>query len=220
MPNIIKTFLITTLLSCNATPSNSDTHYKIQAKATTQINHVASTSKVENSISFDTYCNARFGYCVDFPKGLIYPQPESENGDGRVFKNRKGEAILTVFGRNNSDSEFGHISLEQQFYDDLHGAEEENGNKERVINYQKLGNNFFVISGLKKGKVFYQKTIIKDEAFAFAILEYNESEKMIFDKISDRIFKSFKWLKQFDVVAISSSRYPSFSSGLTNIAKY
>lgn len=192
MRNIIKAFIIITLLSCNATPSNPDTHVNSQTKDTTQINHLAPTSKVDNNISFDTYCNPRFRYCVDYPKGLVYPQPESENGDGRVFKNKKGEEILTVFGRNNSDPDFGHISLEQQFNDDLHGAEEENGNKGRVITYQKLGKDFFVISGLKNGKVFYQKTINKDEAFAFAILEYDENEKMIFDKVSDRIFKSFK----------------------------
>ena len=189
MQNIIKTLIVLTLLSCNARPSNPDRPEKTHTK---DANQVQTTSKLDNKISFDTYCNARFGYCVDYPKELVYPQTESENGDGKVFKNRKGEEILTVFGRNNSDPDFGHISLEQQFNVDLHGAEEENGNKERVINYQKLGNNFFVISGLKKGKVFYQKTIIKDEAFAFAILEYNESEKRIFDKISDRIFKSFK----------------------------
>ena len=100
--------------------------------------------------------------------------------------------ILSVFGRNNSDRDFGHISFEQQFNNDLHGAEEENGNNGQVITYQKLGKDFYVISGLKKGKVFYQKTIIKDEAFAYAILEYDESDKMTFFKVSSRIFKSFK----------------------------
>ena len=37
-----------------------------------------------------------------------------------------------------------------------------------------------------------QKTILKEGAFAYAILEYPESEKEIFDKVSTRLFRSFK----------------------------
>lgn len=185
--NLLTSFLLS-LLACNTTPSNHDN------QSTGGQKRIDSTSKpvVDNSLKFDTYCNARYGYCIDYPTGLIYPQPESYNGDGRVFKNKQGDEVLTVFGRMNASPEGGTISLEQQFDDDLHGNSEENGNKDRVITYQKLGNTFFVISGYKKGKIFYQKTILKDESFAYAILEYSENEKGIFDKVSERIFKSFK----------------------------
>jgi len=33
---------------------------------------------------FDTYCNARFGYCIHYPNDLLYPQREADNGDGRA----------------------------------------------------------------------------------------------------------------------------------------
>lgn len=192
MQNVINTLLILTLFSCNATPSNQTTQDKSQKQDTISANQVTTASKVDNDLSFDRYCNARYGYCIDYPKGVIYPQPESYNGDGRVFKNKQGQEILRVFGRNNSDPDFGNISLKQQFNDDLHGVDEENGNNDRVITYQKLGKTFFVISGYNKGRVFYQKTILKDDAFAYAILQYDEADKATFDKVSERIFKSFK----------------------------
>ena len=186
-----KTFLsitLLTLVACNSTPNNQTTQ-----KNNPQTDSIATQIQiVDNSINFDTYCNARFAYCIEYPKGIIYPQPESQNGDGRVFKNKQGEEVLTVFGRLNADPDGGTISLEQQYDDDLHGALEENVNKDRVITYQKLGKTFFVISGYKKGKIFYQKTLLKEDAFAYAILEYSENEKEVFDKVSERLFKSFK----------------------------
>jgi hypothetical protein len=148
-----------------------------------------SPSTAENTLKFDKYCNARFGYCIDYPHDVIFPQPESSNGDGRVFKNKQGHVVLTVFGRRNDSPDGGTISLEQQFDDDLHSIAGENGN---VVTYQKLGKTFFVISGYIKGKIFYQKTILKEDAFAYAILDYSENEKSTFDKVSERIFKSFK----------------------------
>ncbi len=45
------------------------------------------------------YHNDRFGYTVDYPSDLLVPQGEADNGDGQVFKARKGDATLTVFGQ-------------------------------------------------------------------------------------------------------------------------
>lgn len=188
MNKILLTAALVTLLACNSTPSNQNTQTENQQTLPTSTQEPV----VDNSIKFDTYCNGRYGYCIDYPSAVVYPQPESYNGDGRVFKNKKGEDVLTVFGRMNASADGGTISLEQQFDDDLHSVDEENGNKDRVITYQKLGKTFFVISGYKKGKIFYQKTILKGDSFAYAILQYDESEKDVFDKVSDRIFKSFK----------------------------
>lgn len=175
-------------IACNSKPGSQNTQKRNQpAKPSLKQEPV-----VDNSIKFDNYCNARFGFCIDYPKDIIYPQPESYNGDGRVFKNKHGDEVLTVFGRRNTNPDGKVISLEQQYSDDLHGAEDENGNKDRVLTYQKLNKTFFIISGYRKGKIFYQKTIVKDESFAYAILQYDEAEKGIFDKVSERIFKSFK----------------------------
>jgi hypothetical protein len=144
---------------------------------------------VAQDFTFATYCNARFRYCVDYPKELLFPQRESENGDGRIFNDKNGQEVLRVFGRNNSDPDFGNISLKKQFSDDVKDA---NRNKDTKITYQKLGKSFFVISGTRNSKVFYQKTIVKEDAFAYAILQYDQSEKQIYDKLSERIFESFK----------------------------
>src|SRR4051794_7376036 len=50
-----------------------------------------------------TYSNARFGYSIEIPPGFV-PQPEADNGDGRVFKTPT--ASLTVFGGNIVEADF------------------------------------------------------------------------------------------------------------------
>jgi hypothetical protein len=66
------------------------------------------------------------------------------------------------------------------------------------ITYHKLGKNFFVLSGYKKDRIFYQKTIIEQDdlsqnpSFAYAILEYRDQDKEVYNKISEKVFTSFE----------------------------
>jgi len=135
----------------------------------------------------NTYCNARFGYCINYPKFLI-AQPESQNGDGRIFTNKEGQKILTGFGRLNQDADGNAISLNKQYTSDIQELSKAKSN----ISYQKLGKDFYILSGHKNGKIFYQKMIVKNDTFCFAILEYQDSDKPIYDSVSVDIFKSFK----------------------------
>jgi len=145
------------------------------------------SEKTSQNQDYDQYCNVRFNYCLYYPK-FLNPQPESANGDGRIFFNKKGDEVLRVFGRFNLDAEGETITLERQYKIDV----QDNLKKKNIITYKKLGKTFFVISGYRNGKIFYQKTILKNDAFAFAILQYPKDEKEIYDKVSAEIFKSFK----------------------------
>ncbi|QEC44768.1 hypothetical protein [Pseudobacter ginsenosidimutans] len=136
----------------------------------------------------DSYCNARFGYCIGYPAGVLTPQEESANGDGKKFTNQKGEVILTVFGRLNLDSEGEVISLSKQYSNDLARLQ-----KHATISYKASGKDFYVISGqYKNGKTFYHKMILKHDAFCFALLEYGTDQKTVFDKYATVVFRTFK----------------------------
>jgi hypothetical protein len=136
---------------------------------------------------YKSYCNSRFQYCIDYPDFLI-PKPESENGDGRIFENKKGAKILTVFGRINQDADGNPLSLKTQFESDIKTMQENRKN----ITYKKLGKTFYVLSGTDNEKTFYQKTIIKKDAFCFAILTYSKQGKMLYDSVTGHIAASFK----------------------------
>jgi hypothetical protein len=145
-------------------------------------------------LTFETICNDRYGFCVDYPKKILYPQPLSGNGDGRYFSNKKGDHILTTYGRRNYTGG-EKISLGEQYEEDLRSEElvdEIIGTEKKVITYSKLGNSFFVISGFYRGHIFYEKVVLRVEGFAYAILVYDENEKKIYNQVVDRIFKNFK----------------------------
>jgi hypothetical protein len=146
---------------------------------------------------FDTYCNARFGFCIEYPKDILTPGDESENGDGRIFSDTSGQTTLRVFGRIAEGVDGHQISIAQQYAEDLKTPMTPEGTEEFIITYKKLGEDFFVISGYANGKfhgrkVFYQKTIAKNGAFAYAILTYNETQQKQFNSVPGKVFKSFR----------------------------
>lgn len=176
---LLPTIVPLLFFSCTSSPS-SKTDKPLQVDSVTSV-------QADNSIQYGNYCNGRYDYCIDYPKSL-YPQQESGNGDGRVFKDKMGDEVLRVYGSPNGEA----LTIDQQFENDLVGFGEADGTKGRTITYQKCGKNFYVLSGFMKGKVFYKKVILKADGFAYAILEYEEKEKDLYDKVSLRIFKSFK----------------------------
>src|SRR4051812_4716509 len=52
-----------------------------------------------------TYANARFGYAIGYPRGLLVPEREADNGDGRRFHPRHGAASMAVWGGLRMDGE-------------------------------------------------------------------------------------------------------------------
>ena len=93
-----------------------------------------------------TYANPRFGTTIDYPADLFArPDPPPENGDGQAFRSRDGRARLAVWGAYNA----GHDSP-QQYVAQI--VEPEGG-----ITYRQITARHFVVSGLRKGDIFYQR---------------------------------------------------------------
>lgn len=139
------------------------------------------------------YCNARFGYCVDYPT-TIDPQPESSNGDGRGFKNRAGETVLIVFGRRSVDVDGHPIPLGASYASEV----KELLSAKADITYRKLGKDFFVLTGHKEGTLFYEKAVLKQDqlsespALGFAIVTFAKSEQAGFNELSSLVYHSLR----------------------------
>ena len=130
---------------------------------------------------YNSYGNARFGYSISYPSNLV-GKGEAENSDGQVFEARDKSAKLTVWGANNA--------LNQSLKEIYNGDLKERG---KSVTYKTIGANFYVISGKKDGKIFYQKTIrSNDDTYFTFIFEYGESKRSTYDKAAAQIAKSFK----------------------------
>lgn len=131
--------------------------------------------------AFDTYSNTKYGYFIDYPRGVFYPQGESDAGDGQVFRSPDNQAELRVFANFNVLDE----TLAAKFQESL----VQPGLKPT---YQVLRKNWFVVSGFWGGKVFYQKTFQARDAFYTVMLVYNPANKAAYDPLVGPIVKSFR----------------------------
>jgi hypothetical protein len=131
-------------------------------------------------VSFATYTNARFGYSIKYPAGVLVPQGESENGDGQRFISPDGRSVLTVWGSHNALGE----SLEENFRQALQDV----GGK---VTYQVKKGNWYVFSGYRGGAILYQKTYLINGVFKTFTWEYPEEQRGLFDRVTGVIAASF-----------------------------
>ncbi len=133
--------------------------------------------------SWKLYENARFGYRALYPDFLI-PGEESENGDGRNFLSGDGSVKLVVFGAYNTQN-MGIDEYRSTLLSEFKGHDN--------IGYGPRGNSWFVLSGLRGGKIYYEKVLFAYggrivNAFS---LTYPEDGKHAFDPIVTGIEKNF-----------------------------
>jgi hypothetical protein len=155
----------------------------------------AVSAEVFSQTKFSTYKNERFAYSIDYPSNLKM-QPPPENGDGRKFVSKDGSVEMLVWGNYNAGDEMWR----EQYESDLKYFGEK-------PTYTVLRADWYVISGMKEGKVFYQKVLQRtlhqklgnfDVFYTFTI-EYPRSESKLFDPIVKRIASSFRFDPTADV---------------------
>lgn len=130
------------------------------------------------------YHNARFGYSISYPVKILIPQGEAANGDGQKFLSRDGHTEMLVYGSHNVSDQ----PLQQVYQKEISSTEHPN----RLVTYQVLRADWFVVSGIEDGRVFYQKTLLRGGVFKTFRIEYDERQKGTFDSITATIGRSFR----------------------------
>lgn len=141
---------------------------------------------------YEQYCNGRFGYCLEYP-AFLTPQPEAQNGDGRLFTDKAGQERLRVYGAGNwtFNDEGRAITLPQLYRMELQGGRFPS-KPARVVKYSVLKKDWFVLSGTIGGKIFYLKVLTKGDAFCYAVLRYPESDSVIYNTVSAKLAGGFR----------------------------
>ncbi len=137
----------------------------------------ARSASLTQLLVYRTYTNARYNYSISYPSNLLIPQGEADNGDGQAFRSKDGAAEMRVYGSQNLGG-----GLEEAY------AEAQAG---KTVSYKIIKGNWFVVSGYNGGKIFYQKTMLKGDVLKTFSIEYDESQKSIYDKVTTRIARSF-----------------------------
>ena len=135
--------------------------------------------------NYRIYHNARFSYSIAYPVDILIPQGEAANGDGQKFLSRDGRTEMLVYGSNNSLDQ----TIKQVYEEEITGSSE---HQARVVTYKVLRADWFVVSGIENGRIFYHKTMLRSGVFKTFQIEYDESEKQVFNPIAAKIAASFR----------------------------
>jgi hypothetical protein len=142
------------------------------------------------SMTWNTYSNARFGYEISYPD-LFFTGEEAQNGDGKQFVSGDGKAVLTVYASYNALN----LSLDKIYSSNIAQYKKEG----KKITYKIIDSKWFILSGYDGDKVFYIKTVRKhlgedNDVDATFIITYPKSQKSTFDKITEKIANSLKFI--------------------------
>lgn len=140
------------------------------------------------AVTLVSYSNARFNYWVHVPSDLT-ALPPPDNGDGQAWRSQDGRVRVAAWGS------YGpgvlDIPKPSAFLAWSEKNEREGGNR---ITYRKLLKEAFVLSGyLKDGRIFYQKTLVKDGTAATVRIEYPLNQHAVWDGRAVQIASSLKW---------------------------
>ncbi len=135
------------------------------------------------------YANARFGFVLTYPSGLI-AGPEPANGGGREFHTKDGEFSVLANGHfllvDDGDS------LEKRWKAEL----KECGN---TVTFKKKTATWYVVSGVgKNGVEYYVKFFVKGSNWAEFRITYPHAKNKQYDPWVTQIEKAFVPFREGD----------------------
>ncbi|MGM0843726.1 MAG: hypothetical protein ACQEUT_02030 [Bacillota bacterium] len=135
----------------------------------------------KEAISYQTYHNERFGFSLQYPEGWVM-EPPPTNGDGATFKN--GEATLIAYGGHTNIVQQGE-TIETYYETELEGIEAE-------IAYQRLGDDWYVVSYESAGTIYYNKFFFDESTFNSFRVSYPASKQSIYGPVTTHIAENFR----------------------------
>jgi hypothetical protein len=132
--------------------------------------------------SFVTYANGRYGYSISYPADLLSAQPESDSGDGRVFRAKSGTAEFRVFASTTVEDVDDTPEL-------IAGLAAENCPKHKA-SYRIVKLHLIATSCIIGTDIFYQKTLLQGEIATTMSVKYPKAESALWNPIISTMARS------------------------------
>ncbi|MGE7603092.1 hypothetical protein ACQKL5_11360 [Peribacillus sp. NPDC097675] len=134
----------------------------------------------EQRDSYQLYENGRYGFSMYYPKGLRMDPPPT-NGDGARFFNDQFEITAYASHTNVINDE---ETIEMYYENDLNSITEE-------IAYQRITEDWYVLSYEENGKIIYKKFYFNDQVGTTFVISYPASEQEKYGPITSHIAETF-----------------------------
>ncbi|MBB6411213.1 hypothetical protein [Mesorhizobium sangaii] len=131
-----------------------------------------------------TYTNERFGTVCTFPDDIFTDrQPEPDNGDGQEWLSADGASLICS----------GILNIDDDTPKRFVAAEKASGEPGYKVTYSKAGKDWAVLSGLKDGKIFYERRLFgRDGVIRTVWVDYPPALKSKYDPLVGAIASSLK----------------------------
>lgn len=178
-------FLILGLSACSGDVEPLDDDYaaaRDSALASTQVKEADSVIVARPAqVVYETYRNEAFNYAIPYPANVFEAQADVGGNHGRSFATSDGSVSLVVYATENGSTDL----LKREYAQELKTPEQR-------ATYNVLRRGWYVVSGYKGEKVFYQRTILDSGLLKTFRIEYPAEEKPYFDPITEKLSFNFE----------------------------
>lgn len=129
---------------------------------------------------YERYVNVGYGYTVKYPKDAFRIDKQLDDRSGITLLSKDDDADVMVKAEENTFN----TTLKYE-YENLQSPED----KFKVI-YE--GQQWFEISGVRNGEVYYIKKMLRNNVYYTLEIEYPEAKKGIYGPIVNAIAESFE----------------------------
>ncbi|MES2764994.1 MAG: SHOCT domain-containing protein [Bacteroidota bacterium] len=144
-----------------------------------------------DTVKFQTLPDS-LGYTVNYPANwLTLQRAVTKRGKGKnaVIIPAKNQSLISKDGKFTVQltvADTAKTNLEKKMKLDTAAS------KGRLVNYNSMRYNYYLVSGELNGKVFYKKTLLKDSTFKTLTILYPKAEKAKYDPVAVKMGQSFK----------------------------
>jgi hypothetical protein len=134
--------------------------------------------------SWRTYFDENTGTRVDFPEGLFVPAGSPSRGAGRHFRTPDGRAEFSIYTLSSARGESPRSYLQNNLKV-----------PRTVLNYERVTNQFFAVSSLHRGRIYYSRCNFAPNPSGpmhCIYLAYPGREKKAWDAVVTRISLSLR----------------------------
>jgi hypothetical protein len=146
----------------------------------------SASNHAKGTPSFSTYCNAKYGYCVDYPS-YLHGEGESDAADGQKFSSPSDPLKIAAWGNWSNWQSGDDMTINQERDWDL-----KNQSADEPVTYKAMGKSWFVFSGTSKEGIFYRRTVKGKDTFATVVITYPANKKAAYDSVVQRIARSLR----------------------------
>ncbi len=127
---------------------------------------------------WETTGNAKFEFTMCFPADLMTPQPESDDGDGRILLAKDGTELRVWGSYNTQDLTPAQALANQTKYIEKDGGK---------VSYKVARADWLVLSGTMGDRIFYQRASYDKVRFASFRLTYPKAQAAKWKPIAEHL---------------------------------